>query len=368
MPIRLPETIERLRPYVPGRPIEEVRREYGLTEIVKLASNENPLGPPPLAMSAIVDYARFAGMYPDAGCVELKEAIAEARGVPVTSLCIGNGSDEMIHFLSALLLQPGDNVVMADPGFSRYESEATAAGAETRKVRVDATAKHDLQAMAGQIDERTKIIWIANPNNPTGTIVRRDDLEIFLTNVPENVAVVLDEAYYEFATVEDYASSTDFVRPEGNVIGLRTFSKTYGLAGLRIGYAIGPDNVIDGLERIREPFNVNAFAQKAAIAALNDKEHLARTISVNKTGVQRLTTFLNSLGFSVSESFANFVWCDYGSPSGWISDALLQRGVIIRPGSVFGCPNHLRISVGTEEELDRFESALSAVMQETALA
>ena len=366
MPIRLPDTIKSLRPYVPGKPIEEVQREFGLTDIVKLASNENPLGPPPLAMAAIVDYARFSALYPDAGCVELKQAISEARGIPVLSLCVGNGSDEMIHFLSQLLLEAGDNIVMADPGFSRYESEATAAGAETRKVPLDSDDKHDLQSMAAAVDERTRIMWVANPNNPTGTIVRRAELGAFLENLPDHVAVVLDEAYFEFATDDEYPKSTDYITPDGNILGLRTFSKTYGLASLRVGYAIGPDRIIDALERIREPFNVNAIAQKAAIAALKDQDHLSRTIELNASGIRRLTEFLTSKGFKVSESFANFVWCDYGSPSEWIAQGLLQRGVIVRPGSVFGCPNHLRISVGTDEELNRFESALTSVLGQTA--
>jgi len=367
MPIRLPDNLASLRAYIPGRPMDEVRQEFGLTDVVKLASNENPLGPSPLAISAISEWSKSASLYPDAGCVDLKEALARNTGLPSEQLAIGNGSDELIHLLSALLLRPGDSVVMADPGFSRYEAEATIAGAETRKVAVDEQARHDLTSMASATDSTTRIVWIANPNNPTGTIVRHNELTRFIENISDDVAIVLDEAYFEFAADAEYPNCTQFIGTFPNVIGLRTFSKTYGLAGLRVGYAIASVDIVQAIEKVRPSFNVNSLAQRAAIAALGDPEHLQATITLNSQGVSRLTQFLISKKCKVAESFGNFVWCDVGCPSDPISEALLRRGIIVRPGSVFGCPNHLRISIGTHQEMDRFEAAFSEVFETTAV-
>jgi len=285
-----------------------------------------------------------------------------AGGLPLDQICVSNGSDEMIHLLSALLLVPGDNIVMGDPGFSRYEFEAIAAGAEARKVALDENARHDLTAMASAVDENTRILWLANPNNPTGTIVRLPEVDALIDAMPDHVLVVLDEAYFEFATDPEYPNSADYIRANNQVVGLRTFSKTYGLAGLRVGFAIGPKVIIDAVERIRPPFNVNALAQRAALAALGDHEHLDKTIETNRQGIERLTSFLREQGCKVFESFANFVWCDVGGPSDCLCRQLLTRGVIVRPGSVFGCPNHVRISVGTDEELSRFEEAFKAIL------
>jgi histidinol-phosphate aminotransferase len=361
MPLRLPEYLDRLRAYVPGKPIDEVRQEFGITEIVKLASNENPLGASPLAMAAIIDQSRFVSLYPDAGCVQIKNALSEKLGMSAENLVMGNGSDEMIHFLSGILLRPGAYIVMGDPGFSRYESEATAAGAEARKVKLDANARHELTAMATAIDNNTAIVWIANPNNPTGTIIRKKEFESFLERVPDHVLVVLDEAYFEFADDPEYPNSAEFVRLGKNVVGLRTFSNTYGLAGLRIGYAICTTEIASALEKIREPFNVNFIAQVAALAALSDSGHLQETVELNRRGVAQLTELMQSYGCTVSESFANFVWCNLQHPADPLANALLKQGVIVRPGSVFGCPNHLRVSVGTDAEIDRLRAALRAV-------
>lgn len=363
MPIRLPESLSQLRSYVPGKPIEEVQREFGITEIVKLASNENPLGPSPRVIATIMDFARFAALYPDAGCVDLKQALSERVGLSRSQICVGNGSDELIHFIGLLLLRVGDSAVMGKPGFSRYEAAGILAEAETKGIAVDAEGRHDLEAMADAIDSTTRVVWIANPNNPTGTIVRKGAFDRFLSRVPDDVVIVLDEAYFEFAVDNEYPNSADYVRAGKNVIGLRTFSKTFGLAGLRVGYAIGQPDLIEALEKIREPFNVNSIAQRAAIAALEDHAHLERTIEANAHGIRRLSEFLRSFGYRLSESYANFVWCDLGFPADKICNQLLRKGIIIRPGSIFGCPNHVRISVGTENEIDRFEAAFTALIQ-----
>lgn len=366
MPIRFPDYLASLRAYVPGRPIEEVQREFGLSDVVKMASNENPLGPSPLVIEAIAEWARFGHLYPDAGCVELKSRLSQHLKLPTQQIAIGNGSDELIHLLSLLLLTSGDSIVMAEPGFSRYEAEAIIAGATTKKVPLDPEARHDLNTMAEAIDDTTRIVWIANPNNPTGTIVRKPALDKFLEAVPDHVAVVLDEAYFEFATDSEYPNSTQYLSNRPNLIGLRTFSKSYGLAGLRVGYAVASHEVIQAIEKVRPPFSVNSIAQRAAMAAINDDLHLDKTIQANRDGVSRLTQFLATMNCTVSESFANFVWCDVGYDAGAIAQSLLSRGVIVRPGGVFGCPNHLRISVGTPEAMGRFEEAFAAILRASA--
>ena len=219
MPIRIPEHIKRLRPYIPGKPIEEVQRESGLSEIVKLASNENPLGPSPLAASAITDFARFVSLYPDAANVDLKLRISERIDLAASQICVSNGSDEMIHLLSILLLEPGDSVVMGDPGFSRYESEAIASEARAVKVPLDEKAVHDLDKMLQAVDEHTRIFWLANPNNPTGTIVRKPEVNQLLGSLPDHVLLVLDEAYFEFATDPSYPNSADYIKAGKQVLG-----------------------------------------------------------------------------------------------------------------------------------------------------
>jgi histidinol-phosphate aminotransferase len=361
MAIRLPDYLQKLKAYIPGKPIDQVRAEFRLDQIVKLASNENPLGSSPRALAAIIEQARFAYLYPDAGCSQLKSAISKSVRLPDANIVVGNGSDEMIHFLSTLLLSEGDNIVMGNPGFSRYESEAIVRGADIRKIPLGSGAEHDLDAMLAAVDEDTRIVWIANPNNPTGTVVRRSEFDVFLQSLPEHALTVLDEAYFEFADAPDYPNSAEYVAAGRNVVGLRTFSKTYGLAGLRVGYAMASVEIADALDKIREPFNVNYLAQIAAVAALEDVGHLEETIELNKNGVLRLREILESYGWKTSESYANFVWCDLGRPSENIALALLKKGIIVRPGSVFGCPNHLRVSVGTHEEVDRFRLALQAI-------
>ncbi|RYG66452.1 aminotransferase class I/II-fold pyridoxal phosphate-dependent enzyme, partial [bacterium] len=269
LPIR--ENVLQMQPYVPGKPADEVRRELGLDRVVKLASNENPYGPSPLAIEAVAAAARGMHVYPDGAAYALRHALSEHHGVPMERIVVGNGSDELIHLMGLVLLDgPDDELMMADPSFSRYDASAHLANSRLVKVPLDAEYRHDLPAMAAAVTERTRMIFVANPNNPTGTIVRRPEVEAFLDAVPERVVVVLDEAYYEFAEpFEGYPSSLDYLdRP--NVVGLRTFSKTYGLAGIRVGYGFFPAALADAMHRAREPFDVNALAQAAAIAALSE--------------------------------------------------------------------------------------------------
>ncbi len=351
-----------MHPYLPGKPAEEVRRELGLGRVVKLASNENPYGPSPKALAAIAGAAGGLHVYPDGSSRALREALGAFHGVPMERIVVGNGSDELIHLLGLVLLEPGDEMIMGDPGFSRYDASAHLTPCRLVKVPLDAGYRHDLLAMAAAVTERTKLVFLANPNNPTGTIVRRPELEAFLDAVPERVAVVIDEAYFEFAApFEGYPDSRDYLgRP--NVVGMRTFSKTYGLAGIRVGYGFFPAAIADAMHRAREPFDVNSLAQAAAIAALGDTEHIARTVAGNTAGLARLGEIARGVGAVPVESQANFLLMDVGRPARPVFEALLREGVIVRSGEALGVPTCLRVSVGTPEEIETFGEALARVL------
>lgn len=360
--------VRQMQPYSPGKPIEEVQRELGLSEVVKLASNENPLGPSPKAVAAVEATARKMHLYPDAAAHDLNAAIAAKLEVPRNQVILGNGSDEIIHLLGLVLIHsPEDEIVVGDPSFVRYDAAAHLAPCRLVKVALDGDERHDLSAMARAVTEHTRIVFIANPNNPTGTIVRKPEVDAFLNDLPAHVLTVLDEAYFEFAAhLSDYPSAANYVREGRNVFGMRTFSKAYGLAGLRLGYGFGPAEIVDGMHRAREPFNVNLLAQAAGVAALDDEEHLRLTVENNAAGLARLSDALRRVGAKPCESFANFVFADLGRPARPVFQALLERGIIVRSGDVLGKPNCLRVSVGTEEEMDRFVEALESVMREAA--
>lgn len=359
----------RMHPYSPGKPIEEVRRELGLDRIIKLASNENPWGPSPLAVEAVRLAALEMNLYPDGAAFELRKALSDHHGVPMSQIVAGDGSDELIHLIGLCLLgSPHDEVVMGQPSFVRYSAAAELAPCKLIQVPLDADQKHDLTAMAAACTSRTKIVFIANPNNPTGTAVTRNELNVFLDQVPSNATVVLDEAYYEFASasISNYPSSHEYLS-RGNVVGLRTFSKAYGLAGLRVGFGFFPEWLADGVERTRAPFNVNSLAQAAGVAALNDTSHLLKTVNGTRRGIERLTGVFERVGAKVTPSCANFIWADIGRPARPVFQSLLEKGIIVRPGDVLGNPNALRVSVGTEEELDYFEEVFLEIMKGAAL-
>lgn len=368
MPTSPRSCLANLKPYSPGKPIEEVQREFGIRDVVKLASNENPLGPSPRAVQAIRELADRVHLYPDAAAADLKDALSRRLHLPKTQICVGNGSDELIHYLGVSFLNAGDSVVAATPSFVRYYAAAHLANAELRLVPLDGDAKHDLAAMEAAIDDTTRLVFIANPNNPTGTIVSAADLRGFVERNQDRCVIVLDEAYHEFCESDDYLTSSTLLEAGHRVIGLRTFSKTYALAGLRVGYLIGPQDWVEAVERVREPFNVNVLAQAAAIAALDDEDHLRKSMEVNRRGIERLSAILQGQGAKVYESHANFVWAEFPFETAGLCHALLRRGVVIRGGDIFGCPNCIRVSVGTDEELQRFEQALEEVMKESARA
>ncbi len=357
------EAIMAIKPYVPGKPVEEVERELGITDVIKLASNENPLGPSPAAVETLQETAAKVYLYPDGNCYYLKEALVEHTGFAADSIIVGNGSDEIIELIAKTFINPGEEAVVADPTFSEYDFAVKLMGGKTVFVPLkDQT--HDLEGMLAAVTEKTKLIFICNPNNPTGTIVKREAVEELLSRLPGHVIAVFDEAYYEYVEDADYPQTVDYVREGHNVIVLRTFSKIYGLAGLRVGYGISRPDIIALLYRVKEPFNVNLPAQAAAIAALKDKEHLEKSRAVNAKGRDYLYRELEKRGLYYQPTNANFIWMDVKADSQQVFAKLLRRGVIVRTGDIFGAPSMLRVTIGTPEENKRFIAALDEVLKE----
>ena len=356
--------ITALKPYHPGKPIEEVKRELGLTgEIVKLASNENPLGPSPRALAALRDALPGLALYPDGGCHDLRAAVAARLGVPGDWLVFGNGSDEVIHLIGLTFLQPGDEVVVGEPTFVLYEAAATLNGARAVKVPLTRPGLvHDTEAMADAFSDRTRLVFIANPHNPTGTVVSRRDVDALLERLPPRALLVLDEAYVEYVDAPDFPHALDYIRAGAPVVGLRTFSKMYGLAGLRVGYGVADPEIIRLLNQPRSPFNVNLAAQIAATAAVEDDAFVAETRRVNADGMRALTDAFARLDLPCIPSQANFLLVDTRRPCRPVFDALLRRGVIVRTGDIFGLPTWLRVTVGTPAQNARFLEALGAIL------
>jgi len=350
-----------LIPYAPGKPIEEVERELGISDSVKLASNENPLGPSPKALRAIADALPNLHRYPDGGGYALRQALARHWTVSADWVILGNGSNELLDMVGRAFLLPGDEVVYARQAFVVYDMVAQVTGATKVAVPLKDYA-HDLPAMRAAITSKTKLIFLANPNNPTGTCVDPRALEAFLATVPPEVVVVLDEAYYEYLPAAETPDALQGVRQGRWLLVLRTFSKIYGLAGLRIGYGIGPAPLVALLNRVREPFNTNSLAQVAATAALADDAHVAASRAATEEGRAFLIEQCRMLRLPVVPSVANFILVDVGRPGGEMTDALLRHGVIVRPVVGYGFPTHLRITIGTAKENAKCVAALKAVL------
>ncbi len=361
-----PDYIRAIAPYQAGKPIAEVAREFGLDEanIVKLASNENPFGVPESAKLAMQAAASDLGRYPDANGFELKAAISAKYDVPADWITLGNGSNDILEIAAHAFVQSGQSVVYAQYSFAVYALATQGVGA--RAIVVPAKDYgHDLPAMAAAIDADTRLVYIANPNNPTGTFVPAADIEAFLKQVPANVIVVLDEAYNEFLASEQQYESTAWVKQYPNLVVSRTFSKAYGLAGLRVGFAIAQPAQTDLMNRVRQPFNVNSMAQAAAIAALNDAEFLAKGAANNAAGYQQFVEAFDELGLEYVPSFGNFVLVKVGSDDGAgarVNLALLKQGVIVRPVGNYGLPQWLRISIGLPQENAIFIAALKKAL------
>lgn len=361
-----PDYVRAIAPYQGGKPIAEVAREFGLDEakIIKLASNENPLGMPDSARQAMLNALADTGRYPDSNGFDLKQAITAKYGVPQDWITLGNGSNDILELAAHAFVQPGQSVVYAEYSFAVYALATQAVGARAIVV----TAKnygHDLSAMAKAITADTRLVFIANPNNPTGTFIPAAEIEAFLKVVPQNVVVVLDEAYNEYLAPELQYESIAWLRQYPNLLVSRTLSKAYGLAGLRIGFGIAQPSITDLLNRIRQPFNVNSLAQAAAVAALNDTVFLQKSAKLNADGYRQLTQAFDAMNLEYVPSYGNFVLVRVGNDDGAgarVNLALLKLGVIVRPVGNYGMPQWLRVSIGLPEENAAFIDALKKVL------
>jgi histidinol-phosphate aminotransferase len=360
-----PSYVRSIAPYQPGKPISELAREMGLDEagIVKLASNENPRGIGPRTRAAIEAALGEIARYPDGNGFELKQALAKRYGVDMGAIVLGNGSNDVLELMALAFLGPGRAAVFSQHCFAVYPLATQARGA--RSIVVPAKDYgHDLGAMAKAIDDETYVVWIANPNNPTGTFARGEVVEAFLRKVPERVLVVLDEAYNEYLAPDLRADSVKWLRRHPNLVITRTFSKAYGLAGLRVGYALANPSVADVMNRVRQPFNVNSLALVAAAAALDDMEFVARSYAENLRGMKQLEEGARGLRLEFIPSYGNFITIRVGK-AGEVYKRLLRRGVIVRPvGGGYGLPEHVRVTVGTAEENDKFLRSLAASLKE----
>ncbi len=362
--------VRTLQPYQPGKPESELRREYGLSRIVKLASNENPLGPSPKALMAVREALSEIARYPDGNGFELKRSLSTRLGVPMAALTLGNGSNDVLELAARAFLTPDHEAVFSEHAFAVYPIVTQVVGATARIAKANSSDHpmpygHDLTAMQALINDRTRIVFIANPNNPTGTWLKTTELESFLAMVPAQVIVVVDEAYLEY--VEDHMDCPNALRwldRFPNLIITRTFSKIYGLAGLRVGYAVSQPQIADVLNRVRQPFNVNSLALVAATAALDDTEHLERSRAVNGTGMRQMQEACRQFGLRWLPSAGNFLCVNVGRSGREVFLALLKHGVIARPVDNYGLPQYLRISIGSEAENARLIEVLGDALKE----
>lgn len=349
-----------LQPYQPGKPPEELERELGISDAVKLASNENPWGCAPAVRATVRDYADI-GLYPDANGFALKQALSRELGVGPGQITLGNGSNDVLDLLARVFVGPGEEVVFSEYAFLVYPLVTRASGG-VAVVTPAAGWGHDLPAMAEAVTARTKLVFIANPNNPTGTYVTSSQLERFLTDVPADVVVVVDEAYFEYVAADDYPDAVAWLDRFPNLVASRTFSKIHGLASLRVGYAVASPGITDLLNRVRQPFNVNSIALAAAVSALADDEHVKRCARDNEEQRERLVRYCESRGLGYIPSVANFLTVEFGERTAEVNDALLRKGVIVRPLANYGMPRHLRITTGRGEEMDRLFGALDSIL------
>ena len=369
------EGVQALRPYQPGKPIAELQREYGVSDVIKLASNENPLGPSPRVLAAMQREFADLARYPDGNGFALKQALAAKHGVELSQITLGNGSSDPLEFVVRVLVQPGDEVLFSEHAFAMYPIVTQAASAKAVMTQAKDWG-HDLDAMLAAITDRTRVIFIANPNNPTGTWLGEEELEAFIAAVPSRIAVVVDEAYFEYASdpalraqqsAKDYPDASQWLGRYPNLMVTRTFSKAYGLAGLRVGYSLSHPDMANLMNRIRPPFNVNSLALAAACAGLEDVEHVRKGVALNTEQMAVVTTAAQQMGLGFIPSVGNFVCIDVADPSvgrdgAAVYDALLHEGVIVRPVANYGMPRHLRVTLGLPEENARFLAALAKVL------
>ena len=356
-------SVRALTPYQPGKPVEDVQRELGLERVVKLASNEGPFGPFPAAEEALARTVRELNRYPDGGSYRLHAALAERHGVSFEHVCVGAGADGCIDMLSQATLDPGDEIVCGWPSFPSYVIYAAKQGAVPRTVEL-AAHRYDLDALLDAVTPRTKLVYICHPNNPTGTMNTTDELDRYFERVPEHVLTVVDQAYFEYIDEPDYPDAVErYLKAGRQVAVLRTFSKIYGLAGLRVGYAVAPESVCAAMAKVRRPFDITSPAQVAALASIGDDAELARRRAVNAEGLARLESLLREHGLAPVPSVGNFLYVDTDGDANALYERLLHEGVIVRPLTGFGSTTAIRISVGAPDELDHLAVALARVLQ-----
>ncbi len=361
MKLKAPEHILFIKPYVPGKPIEELEREYGISGSIKLASNENPLGPSPMALHAIEKALSGLNRYPDGSGRELVMKLSKYHGVSYNNIILGNGSDEIIEMLTNAFLLPEDEVIIPKPSFLMYEISAQSAGAKLISIPLKFLSI-DLDAITDAITDKTRLIFLCNPNNPTGTVISKKSFEKFIKNIPGDIIVVMDEAYMEFIRDRDCVRGLDYINSEFNIVTLRTFSKIYGLAGLRIGYGVMPEYIAGILNRIRPPFNASSLAQAGAAAALDDKEFFDKTVKLVHDELEFMYESLNKIGIGFFPTQSNFYLIDVKKSADDVFESMLRLGVIVRSMTSYGYPEYIRVSIGLHEENIRFINALKKVL------
>lgn len=350
-----------LRPYQAGKPISEVKRELGLTDVIKLASNENPLGCSENVKSIVREMAERLCLYPDASNYELKKTLANNLGVDTNNIFCSTGSDLLIRYLCSIYVEPGDETIMGSITFQRYDDGTKLMGGVSVKIPMKNHGM-DIEAMVNAITDRTRIIWFCTPNNPTGAIVKKEELFKALDKVPNDVIIVMDEAYYEYVTDEDYPQTIPLINKYKNMVILRTFSKAYGLAGLRLGYGIANEEIAKYLNAVIGPFDSNSVAQAAAVEAIKDKDFLKRVIDENTRGREYLSKEFEKMGLEYIKTHANFIMVNTREDDREVFDKLLRKGIIIRPGYLFEMPQWLRVSIGTMEQNERFVKGLEEIL------
>ena len=363
MKLKIPDYLSAIKAYVPGKPIEEVQREYGVDNSIKLASNENPLGPSPMAVAAIRQALANLHRYPDAAGYALTQAIARKYDIDPHSLVLGNGSDDIIALLTAVLLQPGDEVILPQPSFLFYEISIRRSGALPVWVPLK-SFRTDLDGMIEKINPKTRMIFLNVPHNPTGAIISKSDFEEFIASIPPQIVTVIDEAYIEFVKDSNCVNSFEYLKADKPVVGMRTFSKAYGLAGLRVGYGVMPAVLAELLNRVRQPFNVNLLAQAAAVAALDDAQFLQKTVDLVHAELEFVYGALETLGVAYIRSEANFFMIEIGNgrTADDVFEEFLKQGIIVRSMTSYGYPQHIRVTIGKHNEnirfLEAFEKAI----------
>ena len=363
---RVRDNVKGMKKYKPGKGIKEVKKEYGLDRVIKMASNENPLGHSEQVLNCLQESACNFHQYPDSNCNQLKNCLADFYNINKEKLFLGNGSDEIIDHIMTVFVEKGDEVILADPSFIKYKLAVQASGGISKEIPLTEDYRHDLDRMAEAVTEKTKVIFICDPNNPTGTTVGRKKLLDFIDEVPSDILLVVDQAYYEYVTETDYFKGLELIDQYSNLILLRTFSKIYGMAGFRVGYGIANPQLVELLNRVRSPFNVNKVAQIAAVAALNDQQHVKNSRDCNEKGKNYLYNSLDELGLQYIPTQGNFMLINTEQNAVKVFEKLMQQGVIVRPGNIFGLPTWIRVTIGQKEDNQEFIKQLKNIISKGA--